>query len=264
MAEHGVETPVIAVIFDGTGLGDDGTIWGGEFLVCDLQSYTRAAYLRPVKLQGGDLAVKEPWRMALSFLYDSDSENAADRFFSLQLPGISSESVEWSIAALRQSINSPPTSSMGRLFDTVAAITGLCTDASYDAEGAMLLEARVGEVTRDRVYPWEGGRQIDTRPIIRAIMDDIGKKTPVQDIANSFHTTIIDMVAGTCHNLFCETGIKTVVLSGGCFQNRIIFEGCLRRLERDGFSVLSHCRVPCNDGGIAVGQLVAAAWQRRA
>ena len=263
MAENALEEPVIGVALDGTGLGDDGHIWGGEFLVCDYVDYKRITHLAYVPMPGGDLATMQPWRMALSYLYilyGKELEN-------LTLPVIEKVKREGLLKLVMQmmdkKINTPLTSSVGRLFDAVASITGVCMDAGFHAEAPMRLEAAISPDEKGR-YPWNPGRTIDVRPMIRRIVEEAGRGIPAGIISARFHHTIADIIVDVAKEIRQNDGPDRVVLAGGTFQNRFLLEETETLLEKEGFRVYYPLEFPVNDGGIALGQLaVAAAKVRR-
>lgn len=254
-AQNGVEEPVIGVAFDGTGLGDDGTLWGGEFMVADLRGYNRVSHLRPVGMPGADLAVAEPWRMAASFLYDCFGESFTAVFGEL-ITGVPEEALSSVAVALRNRINCPYTSSAGRLFDAVAVLCGISIRCSFEAEAAMLLEAECEDLSGVTPYGWcVEAKEIDIRPLICDIVDDRRRKTDIAEISARFHSTLIDIAVKTCLRLCEQTATDRVALSGGCFQNAILLNGVSSRLESASIKVYSQGSIPCNDGGIALGQL---------
>lgn len=260
MAEHGLVEPVIGVCFDGTGLGEDGAVWGGEFLVGDLCAYTRAAHLRYVGMPGGDGAVREPWRMALAHLMDAGCEctpaietvDARDRRIAARL--------------LEQRTHAPRTSSAGRLFDAVAAMVGLGCHAQHEAQCAMRLEWAAGGRLDGDAYPVElvepeqsgAPLAIDTRPLIRAIAADIRHEVPAQGIASRFHAALVALIERVCSRLRAAHGVNAVVLGGGVFMNVLLLRETLLRLESAGFRVYRPSVIPCNDGGLSLGQLAVA------
>ncbi|MCA1652466.1 MAG: carbamoyltransferase HypF [Acidobacteria bacterium] len=258
MAEHGLSEPVIGVAFDGTGYGEDGTVWGGEFLVGDARSVHRAAHLRPVALPGGDQAVREPWRMALAHLLDAGLSPAAIE------QRVGKDCVRTVMRMIERGVNTPRTSSAGRLFDAIAAIAGVRDHVSFEGQAAMQLEWLAGEVDADRGYPHhlepEGDRlTIDTRPIITEACRDAGLGRSPATIARRFHVALADVVESVCVRLRERTGIGAVVLSGGVFLNVILTLDCEARLSRAGFRVFGHRMVPPGDGGVSLGQLAVAA-----
>jgi hydrogenase maturation protein HypF len=259
MAEHGLTEPVIGVVFDGTGYGTDGAVWGGEFLVGDYRQFSRAGHLRYVGMAGGDRAVREPWRMALSHRRDAGVPT-----------GCSSVAIRTVTAMLEKRINCPMTSSMGRIFDAVACIAGLRDLVSYEGQAAVELEWAATGIAADAAYPfdlagdWDGsaassGIEIDTRPIIRAVVADADRGAGAGRIARRFHSTIVEIVENVCRRIRLATGNGIVVISGGVFMNALLTQEVAARLRDDGFQVYRHCRVPPNDGGLSLGQLAVAA-----
>ncbi len=269
MAENGLDEPVIGVTFDGTGYGVDertgnATIWGGEFLVGDYRRFRRAAHLRNVPLPGGDRAIREPWRVALAHLRDA---GCGCNLTPIQ-GRVSAAEVETVERMLDRRFNAPETSSMGRLFDAVAALIGVRDRVSYEGQAASELEWLAdGETVDGSRYrfdvdePTEGRRPIviNTRPIIRAVVEDIHAEVPAARIARRFHSTIVALTADVCSRLRNESGINVATLSGGVFMNGILTTDIGARLTADGFRVYTHRHVPPNDGGICLGQLAVAA-----
>lgn len=258
MAEHGLTESVIGVAFDGSGYGDDGTVWGGEFLVGDAREVRRMAHLRPVPLPGGEQAVREPWRMALSHL--RDAAESWDRVIPRDRRG----SVAVLLRMMDGGVNSPVTSSAGRLFDAVAALTGLRSVASFEGQAAMELEWRAAASSDDGAYPCDlatadGRLVIDTRPLIRAVATDAGAGRDAGTIAARFHSGLAAAITDVCIRLSARTGINTVVLTGGVFLNARLTRTCTSGLERAGLTVCRHRLVPPNDGGLSLGQLTVAA-----
>lgn len=261
MAENRLVGATIGVIFDGAGYGVDGTIWGGEFLVGDYAAAGRTAHLRYLPLIGGDQAVREPIRsgfaLALEALGDAD---AAVRAFPA-LGVLTDDHRHVYATMLARGINSPPVSSMGRLFDGVAAILGVCGLAEYEAQGPIELE---GLLQRDLDLSKDGytfeypGDEIDPRPVIRAIATDLEASVPLVDISRRFHTAVVGMVRDKCAAIAESCGVRQIVLSGGVFLNEFLLVNCLTALRRDGFEVHCHSQVPTNDGGIALGQVMVA------
>ncbi len=262
MAEHGLVDPVIGVALDGSGYGDDGTVWGGEFLVGDASVVQRAAHLRPVALPGGEQAVREPWRMALAHLIDAGLAPA------LLSPRVGAERVRLVERMIERQLNTPMTSSAGRLFDAVAAMAGVCDRVTFEGQAAVQLEwlAREPEAHRDGEQGY--GHEIDvvadrlvidTRAIIRGVSDDVGGGRPRSTIARRFHSALASVVADVCLRLRARAGIDAVVLTGGVFLNGILAADCERRLVAAGFRVYCHRVVPPGDGGLSLGQLAVAA-----
>ena len=258
LAEHGLTGPVIGVAFDGSGHGGDGTVWGGEFLVGDSRAVERMGHLRAVALPGLEQAVREPWRMALSHLRD-----AGEDYEGWVGP-------EQRVAAkvmtrmMDRGVNSPLTSSVGRLFDAVATLAGRRRVVSFEGQAAMELEGLAAASRADGEYPYElarvlGRLVIDTRPLIRAVAHDARSGQDATVIARRFHEGLATATADVCTQLSATTGISEVVLTGGVFLNAVLTVACTTRLERAGLRVFRHRRVPPNDGGLSLGQVAVAA-----
>ena len=197
--------------------------------------------------------------MAASYLYDSYGEGFQAACHGC-LPGVEEEKIVMITEVMQTEINCPPTSSAGRLFDAVASLCGLCDAVTFEAEAAMRLEACCKDPLSEKPYEWTvGNENIDLRETVRQICNDRQHGVDTAKIAARFHATIIDVIVTTCLTIRNASGIDRVALSGGCFQNRCIFEGTLLRLQENDFPVLTHSVVPCNDGGVALGQLVVAA-----
>ncbi|MEV0682719.1 carbamoyltransferase HypF [Nocardia sp. NPDC050378] len=260
MADNKLDGPAIGVVFDGAGYGTDGTIWGGEFLVGDYGKVERAAHLRRVTLIGGDQAVREPIRTGVAVGVDAlGAIDAAVRAFPV-LETLDDDRRHVYATMCARGINSPEVTSMGRLFDGVAALLGVCSRAEYEAQGPIELE---GLLDRDLtlVDGYEFGYtagEVDHRPVIRAIAADLAAGTALERISRRFHSGVVAMVVRQCRNLADTTGIRQVVLSGGVFLNEFLLVNCMVMLERAGLAVYSHRQVPPNDGGIALGQLLVA------
>lgn len=260
MAEHGVSEPVIGVSFDGTGLGDDERIWGSEFLVCDLTGYRRLAHLEYIPMPGGDMATHEPWRMAVSYLYGIYGRDLLD----LDLPflrKLNLATVEQVIQAIEKNVNCPMTSGAGRLFDAAAALLDLCTFSSFHAEAPMRLENIVSPGTRE-VYPHDYRTEISMAPTFQAMVDEVMGGVDVGLISTRFHNTVGEIIVNGVKKISHESGIRTVALSGGTFQNRYLSNRVESDLLDAQFRVLVPRQLPSNDGGIALGQLVIAAKKR--
>jgi hydrogenase maturation protein HypF len=241
LAEHGLEGPAVGAVFDGAGYGPDGTVWGGELLVGGLSGYERAGHLWPVRLPGGDRAAREPWRMACAWLVACGLES--------EVPG---EPKQQSIKAMCiTGLNSPITSSAGRLFDAVAALCGLRDEVTYEGQAAIELEAAC-DLSERCAYPMPG---LDARETIAAVVADLRAGIDVGRIAMRFHRGLARATADAC----AATGVPTVVLSGGVFQNRVLLELTIEALERHSLTPLLPQLLPPNDGGISYGQAAIAA-----
>jgi hydrogenase maturation protein HypF len=263
MAENGVTEPVIGVAFDGTGYGSDGHIWGGEFLLADFRRFRRLAHFRYVPLPGGEAAIKRPYRMAVSHLLSALGEEALESAFG-GLPLWSALELG-ELALVRRlmaaGVNSPLTSSCGRLFDAISALVGVRGVVNYEGQAAIELEMLAAEGVDD-TYEWRLLRRspiiIDPAPLLRGVVTDLLAGVDVGVISARFHNTIAAIVADVCRVARQKTGVGRVALSGGCFQNVYLLGRTIDALERDGFEVLIHHLVPANDGGIALGQAVVA------
>ncbi len=260
--------PVIGVAWDGTGLGDDGHIWGGEFLIADYVGYTRAAHLEYLPLPGGDAATRNPYRIAAAYLY-SLLEVSPTQICDLQpaIRNLSAMELELLRQQLDRRINTPLTSSAGRLFDALSALLGVCTRATYEAQAAIELEMVAGKWDGWNVgrlaYPFEVERGIDgwlirLRDLFAALLADLEAKVPVPQMSARFHATMARVIVETCRHIAEETGLRTVALSGGVFQNRLLLAMVVPALRESGFDVLLHRQVPTNDGGLSLGQAVVA------
>ncbi|GAA3379038.1 carbamoyltransferase HypF [Streptomyces sannanensis] len=265
MAENGLDgsAPVIGVAFDGTGYGDDGAIWGGEVLLADYRGYRRVAHLAYVPLPGGDAAVRNPYRTALSHL------RAAGLDWTPDVPSTAAcRPHELGLLArqLDRGLACPSTSSMGRLFDAVSSLAGICHRSRYEAQAAVELEAAAVDAGPQRGgYAFELRRTperlmlLDPAPVIRAAVADVRAGADAALIAACFHVAVSDAVRAACRAARTDTRIGTVALSGGVFGNALLDELCTAGLAEDGFTVLRHTLVPPGDGGLALGQAVVAA-----
>ncbi|MCD6384831.1 carbamoyltransferase HypF [Candidatus Sumerlaeota bacterium] len=261
LAEYGLDTEIIGIAFDGTGYGDDGTVWGGEVLIAGLSSYRRFATLLPVRMPGATRAIKEPWRMGATYLYSVFGEE----MWGLDIPFTRNiDTRRWHILqqVINRGIHSPLTSSMGRLFDGISAILGVRGTVNYEGQAAMELEFLASFSKDDGTYPYsfidEEPIRIDYRPLIEAVIDDITQGQRIQTIARRFHHTLASIVESVAIAARKQTGIHIVGLSGGCFQNYLLMTECMERLKSAGFEVLIHKVVPPNDGGVSLGQLLIA------
>ncbi|WP_078840524.1 carbamoyltransferase HypF [Streptomyces antioxidans] len=254
MAEHGLDEPVLGVAFDGTGHGDDGAVWGGEVLLADYAGYRRMAHLAYVPLPGGDAAVRRPYRMALAHL------RAAGLAWSPDLPCAAvcpHDELRLLEAQLARGVACVPTSSVGRLFDAVSSLVGVCHRAGYEAQAAVELEAAA--VTADGVRDGYPFALEDPAPLLAAIVADLRADTAVPLIAARFHRAVAGAVRTACRKAHRSTGVRTVLLTGGLFANALLDAMCTEGLAEDGFTVLGHTVVPPGDGGLALGQAVVAA-----
>ena len=261
LADNGEHGPVIGVAFDGTGYGPDGTIWGGEFLVADLTDFTRAGHLEPVPMPGGRAAIRHPWRMAASYLRTAYPDPPADlAIIHRNKPG-------WSAVSALTIRPTLLTSSAGRLFDAVAALIGLRDTVTYEGQAAIDLEQCADPRTRGgypvRVEPTNrptaGTAVIRSTDLIRGVVTDLQHAVPVPVISARFHHGLATAVVRMIHRIAITTNLDTVALSGGVFANQLLLGELTDTLHRAGLRVLTHHRVPCNDGGISLGQAAIAA-----
>ena len=283
MAENELEPPVLGVAWDGTGFGLDGTVWGGEFLHVDEETFSRVAHLRRFRLPGGDRAVKEPRRSALGLLH----EVLGDELFSMThlapVKAFTAAELEIVKTMLQNGLQSPVTSSAGRLFDAVASLVGLRQVSRFEGQSAMELEFALDEIQTEALYPLrlsaaaalpengpvtepsstvrvpKAGMQIDWEPMVWGMLEDLRYETSVGLISAKFHNTLAESIVAVAKQI----GETRVALSGGCFQNRYLTEQTVKRLTRAGFRPYWHQRIPPNDGGIALGQVWAAARSRK-
>ncbi len=262
LAEHGRDEPAFGLTWDGTGYGDDGAIWGGETLLGDLAGYQRVGCLESIPLVGGDRAVKETWRVGLAWLqkaFSSDYEALSAKFFKV----VPNERLQMVDEALKRGIQSVPCCSMGRLFDAVASLAGIADYAGYEGEAAIGLEQAAKR--SNPVQPYEitlGGcgdvLQWELGSLITDIVNDrLAQRSPYE-IARAFHETLVRYACESISYLTERWGKHPVALSGGCFQNRLLLDGLVTSLEGEGYEVLVHRKIPCNDGGIAFGQAAIA------
>ncbi len=273
MAEHGLDEPVLAVVLDGTGLGDDGTIWGGEILKCTLTDYERLGHLSPLHLPGGDVAAVEPWRMGLSALFASfGSEGIGRSKLPASLQHIDGHKLEVVAAMLQAGFNSPLTSSCGRLFDAVASLLGLRQQISYEGQAAMELETLAKKAwtsswvadilpnSHTDFLPFltekSGKWEICSTEFVKRIVDKIGRGEAKPLIALQFHAMLIGSIAILLQKLSLQTGIDKIVLSGGCMQNSLLLEGLLHTLKECCLQVYTGVSLPQNDGAISFGQAI--------
>jgi hydrogenase maturation protein HypF len=260
MAEHGINEKVAGVSFDGTGFGADGHIWGGEFLICDRTSFERYTHFAYTPMPGGDMVTSEPWRMAVSYLYAIYGQE----LYGLDLPflrDIPSKQLGLITAMIDKGVNAPLSSSCGRLFDAVSAMLGICTRSGFHAEAPMRLENAAASNETGQ-YAYITGDDVNFEPMFRQMVRDIRTGLDASIISARFHNTLAGLTEEILTGMRDEKGPDTVVLSGGTFQNRYLLEELLRRLPEKGFRVFTNSRIPANDGGIALGQLVIGASLR--
>jgi hydrogenase maturation protein HypF len=265
MADNKIESPVIGVALDGTGYGSDGHMWGGEFLVADYKGFQRLGHVEYLPLPGGTAAIKRPYRTAIGYLIKLLGEDSLNRKLAF-LKKVDAVEIELIKRQLQTGLNSPLSSSMGRLFDAVSAMIGIRGEIDYEGQAAVELEmAAYDGVNKvgDKAYPYsiieiDGVNIIQLKELLSATVEDLFKGVSKAAISTKFHNTIAQMIFDMCRLIAGKTGINQVALSGGVFQNRLLFRKVVPLLESAGFSVLVHKQVPCNDGGISLGQAVIA------
>ncbi len=256
--------PIIGVALDGTGYGEDGAIWGAEWLVGGYRGFQRVAHLEYLPLPGGDISVHKPWRIAVAYVYALLGKEALERESIAKLvKGMAPAELILVRQQVKRHVNTPLTSSMGRLFDAVSALLGVCREATYEAQAAIEME-QVSSVSSDTIpYPFDlsqidGMRIVHLASLFEALLTDLEHGVPVPQIGGRFHVTVADMVYQVCQHLRELRGLSTVALSGGVFQNRLLLGLLMPWLEAAGFEVLVHHQVPSNDGCVSLGQAMLA------
>jgi len=279
LADNGLESPVIGVAFDGTGMGADGNIWGGEFLVADYRNFRRAGHLEYLPLPGGAAAIKRPYRTTIGYILTLLGENALNNVIATpiyrgkqsQLASIGQVGeveIEVIKRQIERSINSPLTSSMGRLFDAISALLGIRGEIDYEGQAAVELEMAAyaeDHAHAQESYPYhivedKEIRIVHLKDLLSAVIEDLHQGISKGRISVKFHNTVAQMINEMCRLIADETGISHVALSGGVFQNRLLLRKTVSLLESSGFQVFTHRQVPCNDGGISLGQAVIASF----
>jgi hydrogenase maturation protein HypF len=280
LAENGCDEKVIGLALDGTGYGSDGHIWGGEILIADLRTFQRTAHFDYRPMPGGEKVIREPWRMALSYIYtqfsNQTSSNLKNRDFFQYIKRLSflkeigMDSVRTIVKMIENNLNPVMTSSLGRLFDGVAALIGLRNVVAFEGQAAMELEMAMDSYFKKRIeepgYEFEiiqdrGTLIFSPDNVIRQIVDDVSNKVSASQISLKFHIGLVHLFLHGCRIMRERFQLDTVALSGGCFQNRFLLEKLSDLLEADQFKVLSHSQVPANDGGLALGQAAVAGYQ---
>jgi len=283
MADNGFDSSVIGVALDGTGLGTDGNIWGGEFLVADYRNFRRVGHLEYLPLPGGDAATKRPYRTAIGYILTLLGENALDAVIASEaqqsqlasIGQVTEVEVEVIQRQIERRINSPLTSSMGRLFDAISALLGIRGEIDYEGQAAVELEMAaysyvIARSVSDEAichaeesYPYcivedEGMRIVRLGDLLAAVIEDLHQDISKGRISVKFHNTVAQMINEMCRLIANETDINQVALSGGVFQNRLLLRKAVSLLESSGFQVFTHRQVPCNDGGVSLGQAAIA------
>ena len=259
LGEWGRTAPAVGLAFDGTGYGTDGAVWGAEVLACDLRGYRRVAHLRYAPLPGGDLAARHPWRAALGYA----SLDGDPRAFARALADVSQREREVAERQIRERVNAPLASSMGRLFDAAAAVLGVCRGPVYEGEAGMRLEALAGRraaaplpvPVRETADGWE----LDPVPLLVALGERVARGAEVTDLSARLHESVAAAAADVAERAAAREGLGVVALGGGCFQNARLLEACVTRLESRGLEVLVPRRLPPNDGAVSYGQAAVAA-----
>ncbi|MGB5106981.1 MAG: carbamoyltransferase HypF [Candidatus Zixiibacteriota bacterium] len=263
MADNQIEAPLLGISWDGTGLGIDRTVWGGEFLSVNELSFERVAFLRPFQLPGAEASIKEPRRSAAGILFQLYA-NSKDEWLKALPSGVfSGNEAETIWQMLKQKLNSPITSSAGRLFDAVAAIVGFADKRSYEGEAASMLEFAIENAVTSESYAFalhqnDGSYEVDWRPMIAQILKDRQEEVSISLISAKFHNTLVEMIVSMAERV----RLRKVALSGGCFMNKYLTEQAIKRLRETGFVPYWHHQIPTNDGGISTGQIIAAARAR--
>jgi len=262
MVEHGLYNQTIGVVFDGTGLGTDGTIWGGEILIGDRKAFTRAGYFKKVLIQGGNSAIRDIWKIAYSYLYAIDIDP------DLWISGINEVEKHVISQALKNKLNSYYSSSVGRLFDCVSVLLNLCNHTSYQGQGAIELEAILNPIIKDayqcKINDNKGIYEIEYQNIIKGILHDLVSNIPKPDISTKFHNTIGTVTIKLITKICDIYHINNVVLSGGVFENQYLLTYILNETKNSHFKVYYNQQIPINDGGISIGQLaIADALERK-
>ena len=263
MTENGVEGRVIGLALDGTGYGTDGNIWGGEALFADFGSFERAAHFAYVPMPGGAAAIHEPWRMAVSYL----AQDFGPEFLEWDIPfvrGLDRRKVETILRMIERGVNSPLTSSCGRLFDAVAAMVGFRRRANYEAQAAMELEMLGRASTDAGAYPFDVRRangcwEIGTHALFEAISEDLARNMASETISRRFHNGLVAVLVRLACLLREKSSLNRVCLSGGVFHSSLVQEQLVRDLDAARFEVFTHAQVPAGDGGLSLGQAVIAA-----
>lgn len=261
MAENQLSEKVIGVAFDGTGLGDDGKIWGGEFLVADLNQYVRAGHLKYQAMPGGEQVIHQPWRMAFSYLYSIFGQNIFDSDIPL-IKRRDSREIRIIVQMMNQKINTPHTSSCGRLFDAVSSLIGLRDEVHFEGQAAMELESMC-QPKYTQHYPYQieetpAGLNVNLEQMFHGLIHDMAAGEPINKIVTQFHNTITEFTLSMCLKIRKHFHLHTAVLSGGVFQNVFLLERTIRKLKEKNFEVFIHQKMPPNDACISLGQAVIA------
>jgi hydrogenase maturation protein HypF len=266
MIDNNIQEPVIGVAFDGTGCGTDGCVWGGEFMIANYQGFQRKAHFEYLPLPGGGVAIWKPYRIAAGYLYSLLGAEA----MKLELPCFKGQDqLEFELIQqqIDRNLNTPRTSSCGRLFDAVSSLLGIRQKVEYEGQAAVELEMAADDNFTSGRYGFQieikdGIGVIRLKEMLLGIIADIQRGVPTATISALFHNTLTQITLKVCLDLSCETGIRHVALSGGVFQNRRLFNQVCDGLRSEGLVPLVHRLVPCNDGGISLGQAVVANFKK--
>lgn len=261
IADNEIEDDVLGVSWDGTGLGTDGTIWGSEFLLTNDKGFERVAHFRNFYLPGGEASIKQPRRTAIGILYEMFGEEVFERNDLITVQNFSSSELQLLKKVLKKKINTPVTCSAGRLFDAVASLIGLRQELNFEGQAAMELEFMIDKKVEANYSLDIKNKKpfvIDWQPMIVEIIYDIQHKIDKGIIAAKFHNTLVEMIVSIANKI----GEEKIVLTGGCFQNKYLTEKAVMRLNEEGFKSYWHQRIPCNDGGISVGQIIALKFSK--
>ncbi|MGV8981401.1 carbamoyltransferase HypF [Clostridium sp.] len=261
MFDNNLDGKVIGVCFDGTGYGTDGKIWGGEFLICDALKFTRTAHLDYIKMPGGEKAIKEPWRMGVSYIYKSlRRQNSINKVNDIIFELYGKKGIDL-INVLESNINCPETSSMGRMFDAMASIIGISDIVTYEGQASIELEA-LSKIDIEEAYNYSVIKQdmyiIEPYEIIIEALNDKENGVSAKNIASKFQNTIVNFTVSICGSIRKDSGLNEVVLSGGVFQNSFLLQKICCNLKENKFEVYTHKDIPSNDGGVAIGQIIIA------
>jgi hydrogenase maturation protein HypF len=267
MAENHLDGAVIGLALDGTGYGTDGRIWGGEVLIANYDKFTRAAHLEYVAMPGGEVAIREPWRIAVSYLMRCFGSN----FFRMKPPfleKVDPKKIAFALRMIERQVNAPLTSSCGRLFDAVASIADIRQEVNYEGQAAIELEMAADGYGDEDPYPFElrateDGWVIDTSAMFQALVKNVLASTPVGVISARFHNGLAEVLTRSAYLVRQRTGLHRVCASGGTFNNRLLLRKLTALLEADGFEIFTQRQVPCGDGGLCLGQAMIAAHQCR-
>ncbi len=258
MLDNDIDEEVIGVSFDGTGYGSDGKTWGGEFLLSTRKSFTRKYHLEYMPQPGGDIAAREAWRMALAYLIKTYG-NSFKNYGKSLINRIGESRVDIIAQMVEKDINSPETSSMGRLFDAVASLIGICDESTFEAEAAILLEAEATNNIKPYYHYEIKGEEIIVTEMIEEIMDDLKRGAPKGEVSAKFHNTVGEIIIKVSKKISSETGINKVLISGGCFQNKYLVKYLEEKIKDQDLELFKHKNYSPTDLGISVGQAVVAA-----